>query len=304
MPDSKSPGSGGPLPWQRDFLSRHRLGAGYLASAQKWFAPLALALMAHQKEASGFLLVGINGCQGSGKSTLADYLASYLRNNPGESVLALSLDDFYLPRAARENLARDVHPLFRTRGVPGTHDMSLLLETLDRLADPASFPVDIVRFDKARDDRRRRDEWDQAGQPPTIVLLEGWCLGASPQSTEQLAAPLNALEEQDDADGAWRRAVNDYLARDFPPLYRRVGKWVMLQAPSFDCVYRWRLEQEQKLAASATGEAIMDEARIARFIQHYQRLTENCLSTLPDSVDYLYQLDEARRIRACRGLEA
>ena len=40
----------------------------------------------------------------------------------------LSLDDLYLPKAERLRLARDVHPLLATRGVPGTHDVALGVE--------------------------------------------------------------------------------------------------------------------------------------------------------------------------------
>ena len=72
----------------------------------------------------------------------------------------------------------------------------------------------------------------------------------------------------------------------------------MLAAPSFDCVYRWRLEQEHKLALSSSGGrgAVMSDTEVARFIQHYQRLTEHCLATLPNAVDYLYNLNERREI--------
>ena len=63
-----------------------------------------------------------------------------------------------------------------------------------------------------------------------------------------------------------------------------------------DCVYRWRLEQEQKLGKVSDGEGVMDSGQVARFIQHYQRLTEHCLKTLPDRVNHLYRLDEGRTV--------
>ena len=91
------------------------------------------------------------------------------------------------------------------------------------------------------------------------------------------------------------------LAREFEPLYQRVDQWVMLRAPSFDCVYRWRMEQEQKLAASAPAGAsdrIMNEAQLSRFIQYYQRLTDHCLERLPAQVHHLYALDERRQVTA------
>jgi D-glycerate 3-kinase len=241
-------------------------------------------------------LVAVNGSQGSGKSTLCDYLCQYLAAEHRLSCLALSLDDFYLTAPQRRQLAIDVHPLFATRGVPGTHDMGLLSRTLDTLL--AGEATRVPRFDKAVDDRVPEAEWEQVAAGLHIVLLEGWCLGATPQPIDQLATPVNRLEALEDADGRWRNHVNAVLSEKFSPLYQRVDEWLMLQAPSFDCVYRWRLEQEQKLARRRQGEGVMDEDRIARFIQHYQRLTEHCLKSLPPKVNHLFRLDEERTVES------
>ena len=42
-----------------------------------------------------------------------------------ERAVTFSMDDLYLGRAARVDLARRIHPLLATRGVPGTHDPML-----------------------------------------------------------------------------------------------------------------------------------------------------------------------------------
>lgn len=290
----------GSLPtWQQAFLERHHLDIAYLEYARRWFAPLGETLAAHPDGAGAPGMVAVNGCQGSGKTTACDYLRAMLEAELGLRVLTLSLDDFYLTRAGRTDLADSVHPLLLTRGVPGTHDMGLLNATLDALLTPSrAQPVPVPRFDKARDDRRESSDWDKVEGKLDLVLLEGWCLGARPQAEEQLVKPVNALEREEDPDGSWRAYVNRALAREFLPLYQRFDSWVMLQAPSFDCVYRWRLEQEHKLAQAASG--AMDDKQVARFIQHYQRLTEYCLATLPPEVDYLYTLDDQRRIMSSR----
>jgi D-glycerate 3-kinase len=286
--------------WQEDLLRRHHLPPAYLAHAQQWFAPLAKTLAEHQIGADHPVLVAVNGSQGSGKTTVCDYLRGSLQADYGLAVVSLSLDDFYLTRAQRQNLAQTVHPLLATRGVPGTHDMTLLNHTLDGLLDPAAAgPVAIPRFDKALDDRRPEALWDRITGGVDLVLLEGWCMGARAQTAVQLAEPVNALERDEDPKGHWRNYVNAVLAREFEPLYRRVDQWVMLCAPSFDCVYRWRMEQEQKLAASAASGAsdrIMDAAQVSRFIQYYQRLTDHCLEHLPAQVHHLYALDEQRQV--------
>jgi D-glycerate 3-kinase len=287
--------------WQEAFLQRNQLPRTYLSYAQQWFEPLAEALVVHQNGAARPLLVVVNGSQGSGKSTVCDYLRSLLADL-GRRVVSLSLDDFYLTRSQRAELASTVHPLLATRGVPGTHDMVLLNETLDGLLGCVgeSGAVAIPRFDKASDDRRAPVDWDRSDAPVDLVLLEGWCLGALPQSEASLAEPVNSLERDEDSQGLWRAYANAALARDFEPLYRRVDQWVMLCAPSFDCVYQWRLQQEQKLlqGTNGSGGRIMNAAQIARFIQHYERLTRECLEHLPQRVDYLYRLDDQRGISA------
>ena len=96
------------------------------------------------------IVLGICGAQGSGKSTLARAVEQAAVRK-GITAATLSLDDLYLTRAQREALGCTVHPLLRTRGVPGTHDMALGLEILDALerGEAARLP----RFDKASDDR-------------------------------------------------------------------------------------------------------------------------------------------------------
>jgi D-glycerate 3-kinase len=287
--------------WQQALLHRHQLQPDYLTSAQYWFDPLAERLVQSQQALRRPMLVGINGCQGSGKSTLCAYLELLISAKYQSRAVTLSLDDFYLNRSQRLALGQVAHPLLATRGVPGTHDMDLLREALDALLDPGrEATVAVPRFDKATDSRMAEPALQAA--VPDIVLLEGWCLGALPQAVEELAEPVNRLEADEDSEGTWRNFVNAALARDFLPLYARIDQWVMLQAPSFECVFEWRREQEMKLArarGARRGSAVMDDHQLARFIQHYERLTRACLERLPAQVDHLYQLDDQRHVRQC-----
>jgi len=287
-------------PWQQAFLRRHRLPETYLWYAQQWFMPLAERLVAHQNSAQRPVLVALNGSQGSGKTTVCDYLRCFLKEHAALRVLSLSLDDFYLTRAEREDLAARIHPLLATRGVPGTHDMMLLQQTLAALLATEPGTLEVPRFDKSVDDRVPRAAWDEVTGGVDIVLLEGWCLGARAQTEKELAAPVNDLEAGEDPRGEWRHYVNEVLSREFEPLYALVDQWVMLAAPSFDCVYRWRLEQEQKLAERSQGDGIMSASQVARFIQFYERITRHCLAQLPSRVHDFYQLDEARQVSSHR----
>ena len=289
--------------WQAALLARHSLGRGYLERAQEWFDPLAGVIAAHHNSANRPVLVGLNGSQGSGKTTLCDYLQGALTHQYGKRALALSIDDFYLTHQQRLSLAQTVHPLCATRGVPGTHDIALLNATVTQLLDPArSADVVIPSFDKATDDRKPAQALGRWSGDLDVLLLEGWCLGVRPQEDETLVQPINPLEAQEDTEAVWRQWVNRSLAEDYVPFYECVDFWVMLAAPDFDCVLAWRSEQEEKLrrslADAATPNALQSPEDLQRFVQHYERLTRECLATLPDRVDYLLSLDARRKVRA------
>ena len=136
------------------------------------------------------ICIGLAGAQSSGKSTIA---RAYAVAHP--SVACLSLDDFYLGSRARARLAERVHPLFATRGVPGTHDVTGLVATIVGLGD--SEPDDetlLPVFDKLADDPLPRDQWRRFRGRPAMILVEGWCIGALPQADAALAEPVNGLE--------------------------------------------------------------------------------------------------------------
>ena len=286
---------------EQQFLQRNQLPDNYLDSANQWFTPLLNDLRSLQKlQPNSTLIVGINGTQGSGKSTLADYLCTKLGEGQLKTV-SLSLDDFYLTRAEREALAADVHPLLKTRGVPGTHDIALALKTIDSLTEGSGETL-IPRFDKSTDDRHSEANWDRIKGQVDVIIFEGWCVGSKPQPEEALTEALNSLESERDPDGIWRRFFNRALAGDYQQLFNKINRLIMLRAPSFDSVFNWRLEQEQKMIArlanqgSGDHSGIMSQAQIAEFIAHYQRMTEFTLEEMPGRADYLYKLNDQRKI--------
>lgn len=251
---------------------------------------VALARDAMAARPGGLAMLGIAGAQGSGKSTVARALAGAMAEE-GVACALLSIDDLYLPRADRAALARTVHPLLRTRGVPGTHDIALglaLIAALER-GEGALLP----RFDKAADDRLPVADWPAAPAACRLLLLEGWCVGARPQPDAALDTPVNALEAREDADGRWRHYVNRALAGAYQRLFDRIDRLVLLAAPDFSVVHRWRDEQEDALRAGG-GAGVMDAAQIARFIQHYERITRHMLADLPARADLVVRLDDAR----------
>ena len=232
------------------------------------------------------MCVAISGAQGSGKTTLAEMLTEQLILS-GVSAVACSLDDFYLERAQRIDLSRTVHPLLITRGVPGTHDIELCKRTLDSVVRA---PTPMPKFDKGLDDRVDRSAWPIAGVSD-VVVIEGWCLGARPQPPDDLVAPVNELESNEDADGRWRRYVNDALVR-YQALFARFDRLVFLQVPNFEAVRRWRAEQELQLPKRQR----MSAAKLRRFTAHYERLTYWMLRDLPGRADLTVVLDDNHAI--------
>jgi D-glycerate 3-kinase len=250
--------------------------------------------LAHRPADGRTAVLAISGLQGSGKSTLADAVVAAARVR-GHVAATLSLDDLYLTAAQRRALAGEVHPLLRTRGPPGTHDLALAAQVLDAIA--AGRPLRLPRFDKLADDRLPEHAWVRVDAPLDLLVLEGWCVGVPAEADAALAAPLNALERDEDAHGTWRRYCNDALARHYPALWDRADRLWALQAPSFEIVTAWRGQQEQALMAAAPGRAGMDAAALARFLQHYERVSRQALRTLPARADHVLWLDEARGVR-------
>lgn len=281
--------------WLDAFMTREHLPSAFAGTVRAVCEPLA-ASIADASRGPGFT-VGVCGTQASGKSTLTAVVAHLLRDR-GFTVAVLSLDDLYLTRAERARLAAKVHPLFATRGVPGTHDVVLGLEVLDALKRAGE--VALPSFDKAADDRRPVADWPRVQAPADIILFEGWCVGARPQPPADLARPLNALERDEDPQGVWRAHANDALAGPYQALFDRLDLFVLLQAPSFEVVLDWRREQERKLRerlareGAGASKAMGDEA-VARFIAHYERITRWILAEAPGRADIVVRLDAQRR---------
>ncbi len=268
-----------------DLIAAQALPASYRAVVEQCWQPLATAI-ARKAASRKPLIVGINGAQGSGKSTICAFLEALLAQRQVRAV-TLSIDDLYLTRAERQAVAREVHPLFATRGVPGTHAPGLGMAIIEHLRAGRSF--DLPRFDKGTDDRKPQGERIEG--PVDVLLFEGWCVACRPQADEELLDPVNQLEHDEDPDGVWRSVANLWLRGDYRVLFDQLDMLVMLKVGSFDAVLANRTLQEEKLrAADPTAPGLMDDAAIARFCQHYERLTRHMLEDLPRRADYVFDI--------------
>lgn len=252
-----------------------------------------------QKQPSQPLTLGLSGAQGSGKSTLARLLGWTLQHQYGLTVATLSLDDFYLTRKQRQALAETVHPLLVSRGVPGTHDLSLAFAVLQHLKSGNPQPIALPRFDKALDDRCPESTWPVFQGAADVIIFEGWCVGVSAQAEADLQSPVNSLESEEDKALIWRHFVNRQLQSGYDKLYGLLDRLIFLKVPGMDCVYRWRLQQEQQLGQQKTGEPnrLMQPEALKRFIMHFERLSLQALAELPSRADITLELNPDHRFK-------
>lgn len=282
-----------------NFIQKERLPPGYDAIVNKYYAPLAAAFAERQTELARTIVIGVSGPQGSGKSTLAKVIALLLQSDHDKRAVLISLDDIYLTKAERQKLANDIHPLLVTRGVPGTHGVTLGCRVIETLINAKRGDVTLIpRFDKSTDDRFPEQQWESYIGAPDIIIFEGWCVGASPQSDNELAQPANELERTEDAQGAWRRYVNDCLAREYEKLFAPIDLMIYLSPPEYGCVFQWRALQEAKLdgAPKGAGRHIMDAEELKRFMMHYERLTRHMMKIMPSRADIIIDLDAAQHV--------
>jgi D-glycerate 3-kinase len=281
----------------RSLLQDLALPAAYGDIVDRAHRPVADYLARRHAAAGKPIVVGVCGTQASGKTTLSAFLKLLLQQ-AGLRAETLALDDLYLSRPAREDLATQVHPLFITRGPPGTHDVPLghaVLDVLEGATPPNG--LRMPRFDKAADTLAPMDAWTPLRGSVDVVLFEGWCVGARPQAEADLASPVNALERERDPDGRWRRYANERLASDYAALYARLDVLLMLKAPSFSAVFDWRALQERKMGERLAAEGgltggrkLMSADDLRLFLAHYQRLTEHILAEMPHRADILISL--------------
>ncbi|KAI0776290.1 P-loop containing nucleoside triphosphate hydrolase protein [Trametes elegans] len=234
------------------------------------------------------LIVGVQGPQGSGKTYLTSILRDVLQGQPhGLSVAVLSIDDLYLPHEGLVSLAA-AHPdnaLLRGRGQPGTHDVPLGTEVLNKLKriNDAGAPergVELPSFDKSLFD----GEGDRAPRgtvvrpPVDVVLFEGWCVGFYPIPVEEVerrySQPIEGLGDDFLQRNGFR--VHDVLdvnerLKSYVSWWNLFDAFIQIKPPQahpYTYIYKWRLQQEHNMKARNGGKGMSDE-QVERFVDRY-----------------------------------
>ena len=245
------------------------------------------------------LIVGLAGGQGSGKTTISFILTLILQKYFKLNVFKFSIDDFYKTRKERKLLSKNKHPLLITRGVPGTHDIDLMLKFFKKVKSKNFKNLTIPKFNKAIDNRYKKSLWYKIKSKPDVVIFEGWCVGAKAQTNKQLKNPINPLERVYDQNIKWRSHVNDQLKTKYKTLFKQLDGLLYLKAKNFHILKNWRLKQERKLWVQTKNKKnlkIMSGGDVINFMQTYQRITQQMFKDAIKSSSIIMNLNSNHQI--------
>ena len=245
------------------------------------------------------LIVGLAGGQGSGKTTISSILSLILKKYFKLKVFKISIDDFYKTKKQREILSKYKHSLLLTRGVPGTHDIKIMLDFFRKIKTKNFKSLKLPKFNKANDDRYKKKHWYKLKSRPDVVIFEGWCVGAKPQSLRLLKKPINAIEKTYDKSLKWRRFVNLQLKTNYKKLYSQLDSLLYLKVKNFNLLKKWRIKQEEKLwlkSKSRKNLKIMNKKEVINFMQTYQRITEQMFKDAPKYSSIIMNLNKNHQI--------
>ena len=262
------------------------------------YIPISFWIENKYKKKGSTLFLGFSGGQGSGKTTITGILKIILKKFFKRKICVSSIDDFYKSLKEREKMANNIHPLFQTRGVPGTHDTNLIMNFLRKVIKKKFKKFKLPKFDKSIDDRLEKKYWDNVKKKPEIVILEGWCVGAKPQKNSLINKPTNILEKNEDKNLIWRKYVNKKLKEEYKKIFSMIDHFIFIKIPNFKIVSKWRFLQEKKLEKkSKSKKKIMSYSEIKRFIMFYERITLQMLKDLSKSASIVMLLKKNHEIK-------
>jgi len=275
------------------FTNKEKMIRSFLVPISFWIAEKAKKKRPY--------IVGLSGGQGSGKTTISTIISIILRKYFKLNVFVISIDDFYKTRKERFFLSKKVHSLLMTRGVPGTHDVNIMLDFFKRIKRKKFKSLKLPKFNKAIDDRYSKNLWYSVKKRPDIIIFEGWCVGAKAEKTNALKKSINSLEKFKDKELTWRRYVNRHLQSKYKQLYDQLNCLLYINSNNFSLLRKWRVKQEKKLRLKnkrSNSHKIMSNKEVISFMQTYQRVTKNMLKTLPKYASIILNLNTNHQIKS------
>ena len=245
--------------------------------------------------------VGLAGGQGTGKTTTSSLIKIILSKYFKLKVFRISIDDFYKTRKERNSLSKKVHPMLLTRGVPGTHDIDMMLNFFKKIKSNKFKKLRLPTFNKAIDDRFNKKYWYKLKERPDVIVFEGWCVGAKSEKNKTLKKSINFMEKTKDKKQIWRKYVNDQLKLKYKKLYSQLNCLIYLKARNFNLLQKWRLKQERKLWLNSKRKSnlkIMSKEDVLSFMQTYQRVTQNMFRYMPKYASIILNLDNKHQMKS------
>jgi D-glycerate 3-kinase len=215
-------------------------------------------------------------------------------------ILKISIDDFYKTRKQRTLLSKNKHSLLMTRGVPGTHDIDIMLNFFKKIKVKNFKILKLPKFNKGVDDRCKQSLWHKIQSKPDVVILEGWCVGARSQNSKELKKPVNSLEKIHDQNFKWRQYVNYQLKTKYKKLFNQLDYILFLKVKNFSLLRRWRLKQEKKLWLKSKNKKnlkIMNKDQVKNFMDTYQRITQQMFKDMPKYSSIVMNLNNSHQIK-------
>ena len=247
--------------------------------------------------------VGLAGGQGTGKTTTSSIIKIILEKYFKLNVFKISIDDFYKTRKERILLSKKIQPMLLTRGVPGTHDINMMLNFFKKVKSKKFKSLQLPNFNKATDDRFAKKYWYNIKKRPDVIIFEGWCVGAKPEKNATLNKAINSMEKKKDQKKIWRKYVNQHLKLKYKDLYSQLNCLIYLKAKNFSLLQKWRLKQENKLwlkSKKNSKHKIMNKENVISFMQTYQRITENMFKKMTKHASILINLGSDHQIKFIR----
>ena len=245
--------------------------------------------------------VGLAGGQGTGKTTISSLIRIILIKYFKLNVFRISIDDFYKTRKERISLSKRVHPMLLTRGVPGTHDINMMLNFFRKVKSKNFKRLKLPTFNKAIDDRFNKKKWYDLKNKPDVIIFEGWCVGARSENNNTLKKTINSMENTKDQKQIWRKYVNQQLKSKYKKLYSQLNCLIYLKAKNFSLLQKWRLKQERKLWLNSkrkSNSKIMSKSDVLNFMQTYQRITQNMFRNMPKYSSIIINLNSNHQIKS------
>ena len=275
------------------FRNKEKMIKSFLIPISFWIAK--------KVDKKGIYIVGLSGGQGSGKTTISSIISIILRKYFKLNVFTISIDDFYKTRKERILLSKKIHPSLMTRGVPGTHDINMMLDFFKRVKGKKFRSLKLPKFNKVTDDRYNKKSWYSLKKKPDIIIFEGWCVGAKAEKNNTLKQSVNSMEKLKDTKLTWRSYVNKQLKTKYKQLYDQLNCLLYIKSSNFTLLKKWRIKQETKLRIKnkrSNKFKIMSDQEVINFMQTYQRVTQSMFKYVPKYASIILNLKSNHQIKS------